>query len=388
VEAMMKVTIQIAICLFWTTVCWGQSSETQATPVQRPIDSAQELSVYDRIWKFAQWYGNKENPAIQNLLFTGRFQHDYAVIDTDQGSYDEWNVRRLRVGLKSQLFRTFTLHGEVELNPQEADPVYTRITDFYLQWSKSGAFALTVGKHSGPFTMDGATSSRELLAADRSNLSNNMWFPQEYFPGISVAGQRSHWIYRAGVYSAGRANKEFGRFSGSVFTLAVIGYDLAESLGVGEAVLAGNYVYQNPDVNNTFTRQLHHMLSVNLKLEDGRWGVRTDVSRASGYLSQSDLWGSMVMPFVNVTEKLQFVGRHTYLKSDDANGVQFATYESRVAPGRGDEYNEFYVGANYYFYGHKLKLQSGVQFADMNDRATDGGAHSGVSWTSGLRVGW
>ena len=55
---------------------------------------------------------------------------------------------------------------------------------------------------------------------------------------------------------------------------------------------------------------------------------------------------------------------------------------------RGDRYHELYAGANYYFYGHKLKLQTGVQFADMDDRAGDGGAYSGISWTTGLRVGW
>ena len=37
-------------------------------------------------------------------------------------------------------------------------------------------------------------------------------------------------------------------------------------------------------------------------------------------------------------------------------------------PGRGDRYQEIYLGANYYFYGHKLKLQSGAQWADMDDR--------------------
>jgi phosphate-selective porin OprO/OprP len=56
--------------------------------------------------------------------------------------------------------------------------------------------------------------------------------------------------------------------------------------------------------------------------------------------------------------------------------------------GRGDRYGELYVGANYYFYGHRLKLQTGLQFADMNDRAADGGEYSGVAWTTGLRVGW
>jgi phosphate-selective porin OprO/OprP len=56
--------------------------------------------------------------------------------------------------------------------------------------------------------------------------------------------------------------------------------------------------------------------------------------------------------------------------------------------GQGDRYNELYLGANYYFYGHKLKLQNGAQFAKMNDRANDGGAYSGASWTTGLRVSW
>ena len=76
------------------------------------------------------------------------------------------------------------------------------------------------------------------------------------------------------------------------------------------------------------------------------------------------------MPFVNVTDKLQFVGRYTFLEGGDSNGVRLATYENRVVPGRGDRYNELYLGANYYFYGHRLKLQSGIQVADMSDRGS------------------
>jgi phosphate-selective porin OprO/OprP len=96
----------------------------------------------------------------------------------------------------------------------------------------------------------------------------------------------------------------------------------------------------------------------------------------------------MAMPFYNFTDKLQFVGRYTFLESDRINGLRLGTYENQIVSGRGDHYNEGYLGANYFFYGHKLKVQSGVQFADMKDRANDGGAYSGVSWTTGLRVGW
>jgi phosphate-selective porin OprO and OprP len=344
-------------------------------------------STYDKIWKFAEWYEDDANPAVQRVLFSGRYQHDYSTVDADEGEHSEWNVRRMRLGPRVTFLRKFLFHAEVELNPQEHSPLYVRFTDFYLQWNRS-QIALTVGKQGVPFTIEGATSSKELLTIDRSNLANNMWFPQEYLPGASVSGKRARWNYRAGIYSPGRMNREFGEFNGGVSTLAVAGYDFARALGVKEAVVSANYVYQTADANNTFTRQLDHIVSLNLKLDDGRWGFRGDVSGASGYLGQSDMWGVMVMPYVNVTRKLQAVGRYTFLDSRDPNGLRLATYENIVVPGRGDRYNELYLGANYYFYGHKLKLQSGVQIADMNDRVNDGGAYSGVSWTTGIRVGW
>jgi phosphate-selective porin OprO/OprP len=263
-----------------------------------------------------------------------------------------------------------------------------RFTDFYVQWNRSAGMVLTVGKQGVPFTVDGATSSKELLTIDRSNLSNNLWFPQEYMPGVSLSGRQGPWVYRTGLYSAGEMNREFGAFNGGLFGLFVGGYDFARTLQTKEALLLGNYVYQHPDANNTFTRQLEHIVSVNFRVEDDRWGLRTDVSTAEGYLGQSDLWALMVMPFLNTTSNLQIVGRYTRLRSEAANGVRLSTYESRLVSGRGDEYDEWYGGVNYYFYGHRLKLQSGLQYATMEDRAGDGGAYSGLSSTTGVRVGW
>ena len=85
------------------------------------------------------------------------------------------------------------------------------------------------------------------------------------------------------------------------------------------------------------------------------------------------------MPYFNVNEKLQLVTRYTFLDSDGPNGLGLATYENRVARGSGDQYHEGYLGVNYFFYAHRLKLQSGVQFAETRDRANDGGAYSGTS---------
>jgi phosphate-selective porin OprO/OprP len=349
---------------------------------------AHAQSTYDDIWGFAEWYRNDQNDAVQSVLFSGRFQYEYASVDADEGTHDEWNVRRMRLGVKTELFNQLTVHIEADFNPQERDPFYKRLTDTYIEWEASEGFALTVGKQGVPFTMDGSTSSKELLTLDRSNLANNMWFPQEYMPGVSASGSSSNWVYQLGVYSGGSANREFGEFDGSGFGHMSLGYDLSEALGVEDALLTANYVYQDPDTDNTFTRELEHVVSVNFRFEADRWGVRTDLSKGVGYLGQSDLWGATTMPFVNLTPRFQVVGRHTYLSSKDANGLRLARYENQATAGRGDRYNEFYVGLNYYFYGHKLKLQSGLQFGDMNDRAADGGAYSGFASTTGLRVSW
>jgi phosphate-selective porin OprO/OprP len=349
----------------------------------------EQASVYDRIWAdFTQWYRNDKNPVVQQVLFTGRFHHDFATVSADQGDHDESNIRRVRFGPRVTFLRKFLFHAELEVNPQERDPFYLRFTDAYVQWNHSPQLAFTVGKHAALFTQEGATSSRELLTIDRGNTAQNIWFPQEYMPGVSVSGRVAPWSYRIGVYSSGAMNREFGEFSGDYFALGILGYDFAKQLSVKEALLTGNYLYQHPDRDNTFTRQLEHVVSTHFRFEAARWGVRSDLSSAQGYLGQPDLWSVMAMPFYNITSKLQAVTRYTHMESDGPNGVRPTGYEARVVPGRGDEFNELYLGANYFFYGHRLKVHTGVQWADMNDSAGDGGEYSGVSWTTGIRVGW
>jgi phosphate-selective porin OprO/OprP len=360
----------------------------QAAAAEGQTAGAATPSVYDRIWKYTELYRNDSNRVVQRVRFSGRFQLDYATVDADEGDASEWNVRRMRLGLRATLFRTLTLHGEADFNPQEADPFYDRLTDFYLRWSARDELAVTVGKQSVPFTLDGATTSREFLTIDRNFLTSNVWFTEEYLPGVSVSGSSAPWGYRLGAYSAGEENREFGEFTGGVVTLGTVEYDFTGSTRAKETLLTLNYVYQNPDPNNTFTQPLQHIVSLNFRYETGRWGFRSDVSAAAGYFDQSDIRGVVAMPFFNVTKALQIVGRYTFVESLDPNGIELGAYEDRVVSDRGDRYNELYVGANYYLYGHQLKLQTGVQFGDMKDSAADGGAYSGVSWTTGLRIAW
>jgi phosphate-selective porin OprO/OprP len=41
-----------------------------------------------------------------------------------------------------------------------------------------------------------------------------------------------------------------------------------------------------------------------------------------------------------------------------------------------------------FFYGHKLKWQTGLQYTRMDDEADDGGEYDGWGITTGLRIYW
>jgi phosphate-selective porin OprO and OprP len=355
---------------------------------------------FDDAWSLVKLYENKENPILQKLAFTGRAQLDYALIDgegsptagfTDSDlDYEFGGWRRLRAGFKATMFQDFTLHAEADFDPDEA-PVYSRITDAYIAWSPSDAFEIKVGKQGIGYTLDGATSSKELITIDRNNLSNNLWFTGEYIPGITIGGTHSNWIYNFGVFSQGGQDNEFGDFDQGTAWLASLGYDFSKAMGAEEAVVRLDYVFnEETTATDMFTnRNLGNIVSLNGSYENGDFGVRGDLSYGEGFLGQPDVFGLVVMPYYNITEKLQAVFRYTYLHSDGNDGIRYGRYETTPLNGRrGDEYQEAYAGLNYYFYGHKLKLQTGVQYVSMNDDANNGGAFDGFAWTTGLRLSW
>ena len=150
---------------------------------------------------------------------------------------------------------------------------------------------LTVGKQSAPFTLDGATSSRELLTIDRSNLANNIWFPQEYLPGVSLSGRRAPWVYRVGVYSSGAMNREFGEFNGGTATLGV--HRLRLRAAARRAARRCSPATTSIRTRIATTRS-RGSSSTSARSTSGsktaKWGARADFSTASGYLGQSGMW--------------------------------------------------------------------------------------------------
>ena len=353
-----------------------------------PAGAASEPSRLDSLWDAARVHEGADGDALNELRVVGRFHVDNYVLDSEQGEDSDLLVRRARIGVSARMFDRLEANVQVDLDLDGGGPVYGGLTEAYVAWAFTDAAKLLVGKHSAEFTLDGSTSSNRLLTTERSNVANNFWFPEEYIPGVSLQGADRKLSYNIGVFSGGEANREFGNFNAEYFVLASVGRDLSDVWAAEVSLLRFDYVYNKPDAASTFTRPYEHIAALVAVLEYKGWGVSGDVVMGEGFPGQSDGYGATVVPWVNLSDRLQLVSRYAYMRSEDSNGLRLGRYENVVSSGRGDRYHELYGGLNWLIYGHKLKLQTGLTYANMRDRAGDGGAYDGLSWTTALRVSW
>ena len=369
--------LTIASCLLHI----GLVSLARATP-----DT--EDSAYNRIWDYGNLYENNQDGWIKKIALSGRLQAEAAWFDADEGDFDDATWRRFRFGFSTEFAYNWRLGVEADLDlNQSSSDWYQGLTDAYFACRPNDSTELKILKQSAGFTLDGATSSKKLLTLQRNNLTENLWFTEEYFTGVTLKSDfNRQWLYQVGVF-ASDDDKEIGVTDASYFLFASLDYALDIGPKLDEATLYLDYVYNDKDVKAN-TPDLSHVISVSTRWRAGAWNLHTDLALGEGYFDQSDLWGLVLMPFYDVSELVQLVGRYTYLSSDHGNGLVFNRYEDKIAQGAGDEYHEIYAGLNLFFYGHKLKWQTGLQYAQMDDKADDGGEYDGWGITSGLRIYW
>lgn len=340
-------------------------------------------SAYDSIWNRVVLYDDPDHNVFQEFAFTGRLQGDYYNFDDSESDF---NWRRFRVGFKASLFNGLTLHSEADMNLNDPEPLYKKLTDTNLAWTSPSGMIVKLGRQSAPFTLDGSTSSKKLYTLERSKVSGNLGFPKEYFPGITFSGKRDNWEYLAGLFSSDHGPEFDEAFDYGRFGLFSVGYNFKENLKMDNALIRFDYLNQEQDSTN---KTPHHknVASLVTKFEGGNFHLWTDLSVSDGYGSQNDLIGLQLMPFYDITDKTQVVFRYTYLKSSSGDSIRLSKYEKDLFGMKGNEASEIFLGINHFFYGHKLKWQNGIQYTKM-DRASSSEGYDGWGFTSGFRISW
>jgi phosphate-selective porin OprO/OprP len=385
----------------------GSPTLTEAAAPEPAGSSSPHLSAYDRIWSAFTLYKNDDNPVLQEFSLQGRIQLQFAMGDADQGNYgsddrpdevlwgDDIEVRRWRLGFKSKWFRKWKLDGQIDINP-DWDPFYRQIYDLNLTYNYSDAINIGFGKYkANNFGIEQFTSSKEILTMERGLLSNQLFTGE--LTGARFNGKSGNWVYALGVYS-GDIEQEFNLFENGIVYQASVGYDFYEALGTEKALVKLDYQYSDGPSNgldDTGARVTNGGLyssafSLNSHIEQGRWGLYTDLLSASGRGTTGDVWGVIIMPSYYLTDGLQLVARYQYANGDN-DGLRLQSRYERLAPsltdgGRGENYHAFYLGLNYYLYGHKLKLMGGAEYHTMDNGNDAGGEFDGVTGIVGMRM--
>jgi len=243
---------------------------------------AEERSGFDKVWGYLTFYENKENKVIQKFALAGRAQIDSVWVAPDeQDNFSDINWRRFRFGAELVFLKEWVAHLEADFDLNEdINDWYNKLTDAYISWSPRKDLEIKVLKQSAGFTLDGSTSSKRLLTLERNNLTNNLWFTEEYFTGLLVKGKfRGDWSYQTSIFSSD-GNPEIGVDGASWFTLWSLGYKL------GNTRLRVDYVYQDED-ENANTRDFEQVLSLFAQWQDGPWGVRGEVAGGKGFADQN-----------------------------------------------------------------------------------------------------
>ncbi len=388
----------------WACATAHAATDSLANAALANAVTKKPVSLYDQLWGLPVFYDEKKG-------FLTRFQlYGILQIQDDQGWSDRGNfgsrdreqdnrwgdfeVRRMRLGFKSKwLDGKGRLDGLIDINP-DFNQFYGRINILFFEYAFSDALTMGIGKHQAYFALERTTSSRETLTIERSLLTDMLW--TSWYTGVWASGKAGKYQWKLAAY-AGDDEREFTTFHGGALLQAGLAYDLKEATGLDRASIVFDYQKATRETSvkgNTFEGApapylFESAMSLNSSWEKGPWGFYTDILHGHGRGSQGNVSGIILMPTFFVTPKLQFVGRYQYAVGEN-DGLRLSSRYDRLAPnitdkGHGGEYHAFYLGANYYFYGHKLKLMTGVEFVTLSGGG-HGGDYNGVSWSSAIRM--
>ena len=335
------------------------------------------------LWDIPQLYSDSDSSLLNDLKLVGRYQWQYGDVNFDEGDYSDSEVRRFRLGTEAKILGgDWKVKGEINVN-DDFSPFYKSLEGAYIKYQGLDLLNVTIGRQKPSWSYEWSTSSRKILTFERSLLTNQL--APKKTTGISASGSIENWSYILGIYN-GDIDDEFGSFDDSgEFILGSIGYDYSDSSSFDKASWRLDILHNNDEANNS-AKPYENSISFNHSISQGNVTLNADVIHAGGY--SEDAYGIILLPTYDISEKLQLVGRYSYAKSDN-DGLRAQKRYERKAPitdgGYGEDYQSFYLGLNYYLNDHKLKLMTGLEYADM-DGGSDGGDYSGWTLFSGLRL--
>lgn len=310
-------------------------------------------------------YRSESDPVLQELWFLGRFHGQYHWSDGSNGSNEDYETRRFRIGGQARVFKNLTLHAQM-VSGSDFEPFYNGFTELWAGWRFSDAVILTVGQQKHRFTHDRNISSRYINYLERSMFTNMMGL--DYTPAVTLSGRAGKWSYYTGVFS-----NATGTDMGAAFTeldsgwsfLGTATLDMGHAMGMDHAHLNFGYLHSDANENATNLNRYDNAVATALILTKGPMSLVTEATAGFGS-SRGNGVSLNVQPAWYITDKLQLSTRYQIAMSDEENGLSAQRrYERPAGLGTGDLYQAAYAGLTYFVAAHRLKVMSGVEYSTI-----------------------
>ncbi|MBC7979591.1 MAG: hypothetical protein H7Y36_03400 [Armatimonadetes bacterium] len=354
-------------------------------------------SSFDALWGLATLYKDDGNSILQEFKLRGRYQGQFHYAEADDESDSDWEDRRSRFGFDAKLFeKQVELRVDFQSNDGFRD-FYDGLVDAYIRWKPTKTISITAGK-TKPLIgrYDWLESTNSQLTFERSQIFNQLNINRA--TALTVEGTVDLFTWQAGVYSndtpattggtGSFGDGEFGDLDGGFSYSLGVGYDFKKRLDVDKAELRLDWLHSDREADDVVLGRYDDVVSGTFWVKKGPAAMVVEAFHASGGDgTNTDVFGLFVQPSYDIVPgKLQLVGRYSYAQSDGSTGVRPQNrYEVLAGALRGDSYHAFYLGAQYFIYGDKLKLLGGVEYAALG-QSDSSDRYDGVTFLGGLRL--
>lgn len=364
-----------------------------------PAASAAEdtlTSTFDELWSYATLYKSDQNPILEEFKLRGRYQGQYWAADARQGDEDSWDDRRSRFGFDAKLFeKKIEVRADFQSNDGFED-FYDGLVDAYVRWKPTSYLSFTAGRTKpliGQYDFLESTNTQPTF--ERSQIFNQLGVNRA--TSLTAEGTVDVYSWRVGIYSNDTPNGtggtgdfgdgEFGDLNGGTSFSVGVGYDFKSLTRTDKGDFHLDWLHSDRETGDLVLGRYDDIVSATFVIKQEAAALVFEAfSATGGDGNDSDVYGFYIQPTYDIIpKKLQLVGRYSYANSAGPLGViAQSRYEKPVADNgaRGDNYNAFYGGVQYFIYGDKLKLMAGAEWASLKG---NGEAYDGTTLLTGLR---
>ncbi|MEM1410958.1 MAG: porin [Pseudomonadota bacterium] len=332
---------------------------------EQPVEGLEQTRLFEEIWRSVDVYGDRDRDDFPFIKFRGRY-HGTAFTVNGEGTDDAgWENRRFRLGMDILFSDKLEFAFDFNMSTDSEDEVVDNFDFIAINYRFNENTALSVGKlRRNPLTREDSMSSNRILTIERSLLTSRFFIDNA--GGAFALHIKDRWAFGGGVLlGSSEEDLNLPNFDGSLLFKGNIAKQVTPTTEIRL-----DYLYNPGDLDNNDVEPYRNVVSLNSYTRIGRWGLITDLIYADAQATaRGDLYGFVVLPHIMLTDRLQFVTRYTWSGSNEDDGIRLLNrYERRAVPEGfefGDRHQALYAGLNYYFFGHKFKLMSGIEYTDF-----------------------